>query len=175
MINYPYLKLLKTYINSKNKTKFGFLEASKLKFKAGIFDCDFRMEVNSGRYNVLADMGRYNHGFITGWAEKAKKHSFYPIIAGIATKYRHRIPYRSEFLVETQFIYFDERWAYCLTNFILNDKISSILLAKIAMAKNGKLLSKEQIEEYLEFNLDIDDVPDIVQKWKNLDQTYVGL
>ena len=40
-------------------------DETALIFRAGIFDIDPYLEINNGRYQTLADIGRFNHGFRT--------------------------------------------------------------------------------------------------------------
>lgn len=72
MINYPFIRLFKAYINSKFSNKVDIADETSLVFRAGFFDIDPYFEINNGRYQTLADIGRFNHGFRTGFFKIAK-------------------------------------------------------------------------------------------------------
>ena len=88
MINYPYIKLLKAYFTSRTKERLRITDETILEFKAGIFDIDPYFEINNGRYHILGDIGRFDHGFRTGFFKKAIKYKLSFMVAGSTAKYR---------------------------------------------------------------------------------------
>ena len=86
MINYPYGKILKSYFLSKTKRKLKITDESILEFKAGIFDIDPYCEINNGRYHILGDIGRFDHGFRTGFFKRAIKYKLSFMVAGSQRK-----------------------------------------------------------------------------------------
>ena len=96
MVNYPYFRFIKTYLQSKFQPQISLSKFLKLTLNQSLMDIDFNGEINNGRYLVLADLGRFNHGFLTGYFKAARKHRFNPMIAGIIAKYRYRIPYNKK-------------------------------------------------------------------------------
>ena len=73
MFNYPFFNLIKAYIASKFSKRVKIEDETTLSMRCGISDIDPYLEINNGRYQTLADVGRFNHGFRTGFFSTAKK------------------------------------------------------------------------------------------------------
>ena len=73
MLNYPFFSLLRAYVASKFTRKVKIEDETTLSMRCGISDIDPYLEINNGRYQTLADIGRFNHGFRSGFFGKAKK------------------------------------------------------------------------------------------------------
>ena len=58
--------------------------------RCGFSDIDPYLEINNGRYQTLADIGRFPHGFRTFFST-AKKNKIYFTVSSM--KYRYRIPF----------------------------------------------------------------------------------
>ena len=119
MFNYPFFSLIKAYIASKFSKRVKIEDETTLSMRCGFSDIDPYLEINNGRYQTLADIGRFNHGFRTGLIRKAKKNKIYFTVAGASVKYRYRIPFGEKFKMTTKIIYVDDKWTYYLHKFIV--------------------------------------------------------
>ena len=163
MLNYPFFSLFRSYFASKFANKAKIEDETILTMRCGISDIDPYMEINNGRYQTLADIGRFNHGFRTGFFSIAKKNKIYFTVAGASIKYRHRIPFGEKFTMTTKIIYVDEKWTYYLHKFIVKGRVTSTLLARTGVVKDGKLIKSKDAS--LIFNLNIPDLN--LPKWVN--------
>ena len=174
MINYPYLRLLKAYYDSKSKEPLKIEGESVLRFRAGIFDIDPYMEINNGRYHTLGDIGRFNHGFRTGFYKKSRKHNLIFTLAGATAKYRHRIPFWKKFEMRTKLVFTDDRWVYYKTDFYSEGRLSSSILARTGTVKDRKLITTKEAANYFELDVPNYDLPDWVSLWIKSDSKYPG-
>ena len=142
MINYPYIRLLITYLNSKKKQRIGIYDQSILRFRAGLFDIDPYLEVNNGRYHTLGDIGRFNHGFLTGFYKKSRENNLIFTVAGSTAKYRHRIPVGTNFEMRTKIVLTDDKLVYYLTDFYSKNRLSSSILATAGLSLSAFTLSR---------------------------------
>ena len=116
----PFFSLIKAYIASKFSKRVKIEDETTLSMRCGFSDIDPHLEINNGRYQTLADIGRFNHGFRTGFFSTAKKNKIYFTVAGASMKYRYRIPFGEKFKMTTKIIYVDDKWTYFLHKFIVN-------------------------------------------------------
>ena len=174
MINYPYMRLLRIYFLSKTKQKLDIKAETDLFFKAGIFDIDPYQEINNGRYHILADIGRFNHGFRTGFFAKAIKHKLSFTVAGSTAKYRHRIQYGKRFKMTTKIIFTDEKWAYYLTNFFTDKKLCVSIMARTGTIKNGKLINTKESSKLFDLEVPNYELSDWILSWIKSDEKYPG-
>tara|TARA_B000000609_G_C24155506_1_gene340205 strand:+ start:427 stop:960 length:534 start_codon:yes stop_codon:yes gene_type:complete len=175
MVNYPYFRFIKTYLQSKFQPQISPEQVSEINLKSSLMDIDFNGEINNGRYLVLADLGRFNHGFLTGYFKAARKHRFYPMIAGIIAKYRYRIPYNKKFRMTTRIIFFDDKWSYFETKFFYKDKLSTTIFARTGSVLKGKLLYIKDLERLIgQKNNMTTDIPEIVKNWEKVDSNFEG-
>ena len=174
MINYPYIRLLITYLNSKKKERISIYDQSILRFRAGLFDIDPYLEINNGRYHTLGDIGRFNHGFLTGFYKKSRENNLIFTVAGATAKYRHRIPFGMKFEMRTKIVFTDDKWVYYLTDFHSENRLRSSILARTGTVKNGKLLSTKEASKYFDLNIPSYDIPDWISLWIKSDEKFPG-
>lgn len=174
MINYPYSRLFKIYLLSKVKEKIDIKCETDLYFRAGIFDIDPYLEINNARYHTLADVGRFNHGFRTGFFAKAIQHKLSFTVAGSTAKYRHRIPFGKKFKMSTKIIFTDEKWVYYLTNFSRKNKLCVSIMARTGTVKNGRLVRTKEASNYFELKAPSYELPEWVSSWIKSDEKYPG-
>ena len=174
MINYPYIRLITTFIRSKGKEPLNIDGQSILHFRAGIFDIDPYFEINNGRYHTLGDIGRFNHGFRTGFYKKSRQHGLIFTLAGATAKYRHRIPFGKKFEMRTKIVFTDDRWVYYMTDFHSGGRLSSSILARTGTVKKGKLISTKESAKYFELNVPNYVIPEWVSLWIQSDSKYPG-
>ena len=65
MYNYPFIRLIRAYISSLFSEKVTIEDKTTISMRCSIGDIDPYWEMNNGRYQQLADIGRFNHGFRT--------------------------------------------------------------------------------------------------------------
>jgi len=170
MFTYPFLTFLRAYFASKFTKKIKIEDETTLSMRCGISDLDPYLEINNGRYQTLADIGRYNHGFKTGVFSIAKKNKLYFTVAGASIKYRYRIPFGEKFKMTTKIIYVDDKWTYFLHKFIVKNQITSTLLIRSGVVKNGKLIKSKEVSKIFNFNIPKTTLPTWVEYWIKSDE-----
>ena len=170
MFNYPFFSLIKAYIASKFSKKVKIEDETALSMRCGFSDIDPYLEINNGRYQTLADIGRFYHGFKTGFFSSAKKNKIYFTVAGAPMKYRYRIPFGEKFKMTTKIIYVDDKRTYFLHKFIVKNQITSTLLVRTGGVKNGKLIKSEEASKIFNFNIPKAKLPLWVNDWIKSDE-----
>ena len=170
MLNYPFFSLFRAYFASIFTKKVKIEDETTLSMRCGISDIDPYLEINNGRYQTLADIGRFNHGFRTGFFRKAKKNKIYFTVAGASVKYRYRIPLGKKFKMTTKIIYVDEKWTYYLHKFIVKNQITSTVLVRTGVVKNGKLIKSKEASMIFNFNIPNAKLPIWVNNWIKSDE-----
>ena len=170
MLSYPFLRLTKAFIKSLLTKKIKIQDKTIISMRCGVGDIDPYFEMNNGRYQQLADLGRFNHGFRTGFFRIALKNKITFTVAGTSTKYRYRIPYGKKFSMTTKIIYIDEKWTYYLHEFIYNNRITSTVLARTGVVKNGKLVLSRDAAKIFNLNFLDTKLPLWVEAWIDSDK-----
>ena len=171
MYNYPFIRLIRAYISSLFSEKVTVEDKTTISMRCSIGDIDPYWEMNNGRYQQLADIGRFNHGFRTGFFIKDLKNKISFTVAGTATKYRYRIPFGKNFTMTTKVIYVDEKWTYYYHEFIYNGRITSTILARTGMVKNGKLVRSKEASKIFNLNIPKVELPLWVADWIKSDES----
>ena len=65
MYNYPFIRLIRAFLLSLFSEKVTVKDKTTISMRCSIGDIDPYWEMNNGRYQQLADIGRFNHGFRT--------------------------------------------------------------------------------------------------------------
>ena len=73
MLNYQFFSLFRAYFVSKFAKKVKIEDETTLSMRCGISNIDPYLEINNSRYQTLADIGRFHHGFRTSCFNVAKK------------------------------------------------------------------------------------------------------
>ena len=170
MFTYPFLTLLRAYFASRFTKKVKIEDETTISIRCGISDIDPYLEINNGRYQTLADIGRFNHAFKTGIFSKVRKNKMYFTVAGASIKYRYRIPFGKKFKMTTKIIYVDDKWTYFLHKFIVKNQITSTLLVRSGVVKNGKLIKSKELQKIFNFNIPKDKLPLWIKEWIKSDE-----
>ena len=174
MLNYPFLRLTKAFIKSMLTKRIKIQDKTIISMRCGVGDIDPYFEMNNGRYQQLADLGRFNHGFRTGFYKKARSENLYFTVVGVSAKYRYRIPFGKNFTMTTKIIHSDEKWIYYLTDFSHNNRVSTSLLARTGVLRAGKLVRPNEVEEIFQMKLTKYQVPEWVELWIKSDLKRPG-
>ena len=74
----------------------------------------------------------------------------------------------------TKIIYYDDKWIYYHHNFIYNKQITTSLLVRTGVLKNGKLVRPKDAEGYFEMALPKLAMPEWVESWIKTDEKFPG-
>ena len=141
---YPLLKLTKTLITAKYRSKLNLEDKSILTFRASLMDIDIFTELNHARYFNLMELGRWDYSTRIGFITILRKNKWGIAVGGASIRYRRRIPFLSKFTLTTQLICHDGRWIYFLQETHRNYKICSSALIKVGItSKQGVVPATE--------------------------------
>jgi acyl-CoA thioesterase FadM len=162
---YPYLKLASTLIKAKFNSKLALDEGSILKFRAGFTDIDPFIELNTARYFIYMELGRWDFSSRVGFLKLMRSKKWGVAVGGSSVRFRRRIPFLRKFTLTTQLICHDGRWFYFLQETHMNDRICSSALMKIGItSKSGLVPSAEVLEKMNRTDWDCK-IPDWINDW----------
>lgn len=145
---YPYLRFFKTLVTTKSEGVSDPLQVGVLNLRVNIWDIDVYLELNNGRHLTLMDLGRFHLGKKAGLFDILKKRKWGLMVAGINSKYRHRLRYGQKFELHTKLIGYDERWFFFHQQIKIGEKVHSQALIKTAVtSKEGIVPSIEMLKE----------------------------
>ena len=70
----------------------------------------------------------------------------------------------------TQIIYVDEKWTYYLHKFIVGNQVTTTLLVRTGIVKNGKLIRSKEAAVIFNFNIPSIKLPKWVSDWIKSDE-----
>ena len=143
---YPYLRLARVLITSRNKPKLDFFskESDAIPLMVWPQDIDPFLELNNGRYVTLLDLGRYGFGTRVDINTFLKKNQWSLTITGTYNEYRHRLRLFQKFELKTKIIGYDANWFYFFQKIERHEKTYMASVVKYAFtSKNGIVKPKE--------------------------------
>ncbi len=162
---YPLLKLTKTLVAAKFRTKLDLEDKSVLTFRASLMDIDIFTELNHARYLNLMELGRWDYSTRIGFISIMKQNKWGIAVGGASIRYRRRIPFLAKFTLSTQFICHDGRWIYFLQETHRNTKICSSALMKVGITSKQGLVPATEVTKAFHRPDFGTEMPDWVNAW----------
>ena len=140
-----YLRLIiyfcKLWCTSK-RTNISVLGCSTVRMHVWPNDLDFNMHMNNGRYLTVMDIGRFDFMIRTGMFKIAMKKGYGPVLGSAKVRYRLPLMPFQAYDLQTQLVYWDEKWAYFEQRFIIANGDKAGAVAAIALLKGSLFDSK---------------------------------
>lgn len=152
----------------KQSPKIDFLATVKRPFRVGLRDIDFNIHINNARYLVFMEKARWDHSVQTGIFNTLFKNKINFIVAGIEIGYIREIRLFTRFNVETTYLGWDEKYFYMEQRCVVKGKLHGYALIKSAFTQKGKVITPEQVMEYIPSENRPENLPEHMQIWKDL-------
>lgn len=133
-----WLRVLWIFLASLGKPRLShILDISRLNFRVFPTDLDSNLHMNNGRYLTIMDLGRLDLILRTGLLRFMREHKNVPILAAATLRYRLPLDPWQRYTLETQVVYWDERWIFLEQRFILADGPKAGAIAAIGLVKGS--------------------------------------
>ena len=164
---YPYLRLVKVMLSSRNEGKPDPFKESVLALRVNVWDLDIFLELNNGRHLTLMDLGRFHLGKSAGLFEVLKEYKWGLMVAGVNVKYRHRLKYGQRFTLSTRLIDFDDRWFFFHQQIKVGEKVCSQALVKTAVTSREGLVPTIKMREAMGIESWQPEKSEWIKDWEN--------
>ena len=88
---YVWARLAKVALSAKRRGAYSFGGESRLAFRCLPTDIDFNGHLNNARYMMLADLGRIDIFFRSGFVKAAREHGWAPMLGGVQATFVREI------------------------------------------------------------------------------------
>lgn len=171
-------ELIRSYrLSKKHPGNLDFLDPVTRSFRVGFRDIDFNMHINNAKYLRFMERARWDHPVQTGAFNKMWKHKLNFIVAGIEIGFIREIKLFTKFDVETRYIGWDEKYFYIEQRLLVKGKIHAYAVVKAVFTQKGKVLTPQQVMEYIPTQLQPEILPEHMDLWKNMSaakRAYAG-
>ena len=130
-----YFRLILCIIKSLCAAKMDILEKSVMRFHVLPTDLDFNMHMNNGRYLTIMDLGRLDMMIRTGLIKAVTGKTHAPVVGTAKIRYRLPLLPFQAYDLETEFVYWDDEWAYIEQRFVIAKGPKKGAVAAIAVVK----------------------------------------
>ena len=135
-------------------------------------DVDPYFHLNNGRYLTLMDFGRYQYAVRTGALVPMLRRRFWPLVGGIAIRYRRSIDLWRHFNLVTRLCAMQGKWFYFEQRFESQGSVHAHAYVRFVFRHNQRSLSVEEVCPEIGWPLLSDAPPDIVWE-QNLSSNIV--
>jgi len=155
-----YLRLLILFIRSRFKPRLGLMDKSVLKFYVLPSDLDINMHMNNGRFNSIMDLGRVDIMLRTGFLKIMHQRKWLGVVGSIHTRFRRPLKLFQAYELQSQVIYWDDKWTWIEHKMYSPGKLKGKLKGKLICSalvqtiilKKGEHVSTEEIHQLLAFD-----------------------
>lgn len=161
-----YFRLLWIALSSLWRGRIHLLDESSISRRVRPGDIDLNLHVNNGRYLTLADLGRMDFFLRCGLMGLMFKHKWKPIIAGVMSRYHRGLVLFQPYIITTQILGWDDKWAYLEHRFErVNKVVATIVVKGLFVGPRGRV-SMQEVVEALGFVGGSPEIPAAIRSWE---------
>lgn len=141
------------------------LSIATLYFRVWPFDLDMNLHVNNGRYLTMMDLGRIHLTALSGILLPSIKKGWMPVLGSAKIHYLKPLNLFNRFQMQTQVVYWDEKWIYLEQKFFHKDILCATALVKaLFTSKTGKIPPDKIIHTFNQ-SVERPDIPENIRNW----------
>lgn len=160
-----YGRLLAAIVEGIRAPKVAFFEKTSISFRVLPHDCDPNMHLTNSRYLTFCDLARI-HGFISfGIMKACLKKGWFPVVDAQEIRYFRGIKPFQKFTIKSQFVAWDEKYLYCVQEFIVNSKIVAIAHVRGGLLGKKGIVAPHIFAKTLLENMQSPSLPPYLEKW----------
>ena len=144
----------------------GFLDTSRISYRALPFDCDVNLHLTNSRYPAFMDLARTYMIADMGLMNKFLKMKWMPIVNASEFTYIRDIKPFEKFEIETKVVGWDEKYFYIEQRFITARGLHCIVHVRGVFVCNCKQVPIETLVSEAGYHGEIPELPPEVVKWK---------
>lgn len=146
----------------------GFLELSRITYRALPSDCDINFHLTNSRYPAFMDLARTYMMAEMGLLKPFLKLKWMPIVNASAFTYIKDIKPLSSFDIETQIVGWDEKYFYIEHRFVSDAGLHCIVYVRGVFVHKRKLVPISQLISVAGFDGEMPTLPEEIVQWKRL-------
>jgi acyl-CoA thioesterase FadM len=160
-----WLRIIITIITAQFRKKTNPDEEISLKFRVWVTDVDFSI-MNNTAMLAITELGRWDLAVRTGFLNYARKNRLYLPLASISSQFIRPLRRFQKFQLNTQLIYWDEKWIYISHSISRKGKMVAVALAKCAVKKGRELIPFERIINDLKWKMKPKNRPEMIDRFE---------
>ncbi|MCL1063019.1 thioesterase family protein [Shewanella benthica] len=162
-----YFRLIWLFIwRVRHCNAIGFLDTSRITYRALPFDCDINLHVTNSRYPAFLDLARTYMMAEMGFLKKFIKMKWMPIVNAAEFTYIRDIKPFTRFEIETKLVGWDEKYFYIEHRFVSAKTLHCIVHVRGVFVCRGKQVPIETMIKEVNFEGPAPELPPEVVKWK---------
>ncbi|PYG29553.1 acyl-CoA thioesterase [Pelagimonas varians] len=163
---YPYIRLAKGLLGSRNASKIDLLDTHISHHMCWPWDIDPWKELNNGRTLTIYDLGRLPAGDRVGMYGPMKTHKWGMTIAGTTIRYRRRVRVFDKVEMRTRILGWDGRFFYMDQSMWKTDgQCSSHAVLRMALTDKSGIVDPQNMMDILKPGVTSPSLPQWVQTW----------
>jgi len=147
-----YLRLLILFIKSRWKPQLDLVDKSILKFYVLPTDLDINMHMNNGRFNSIMDLGRVDIMQRTGLLAVLRQRKWFGVVGSIHTRFRRPLKLFQAYELQSQIIYWDDKWTWVEHKMYSRDKLICSALVQTLIRIKGANVATPELLKLLSFD-----------------------
>ncbi|MCG9728971.1 thioesterase family protein [Shewanella sp. Isolate13] len=163
-----YFRLIWLFLwRNRHCNKIGFLDTSRLAYRALPTDCDINFHLTNSRYPAFMDLARTYMMAEMGFLKRFLKLGWMPIVNAAEFTYIRDIKPFAKFEIETKLVGWDEKYFYIEQRFVSERGLHCIAHVRGVFVCKGKQVAIETMLAEVGFNDPAPQLPPEVIKWKS--------
>lgn len=107
-----WFRTLLTILFARFKKPLEVMEEGRVRMRVWPTDLDIAVHMNNGRYLTLADIGRWEMLFRTGFWPKMRARGWHPVVGTSKVWHRRSLMPFQPFDLTTRVLFWDDKWTY---------------------------------------------------------------
>ncbi|MFQ6372107.1 thioesterase family protein [Shewanella sp. YIC-542] len=152
----------------RHARRIGFLEVSRLSFRAWPSDCDINLHLTNARYPALMDLARTFMLAEMGLLKAFWQRKWLPVVNASEFTFIRDIKPLSKFNIDTRVLGWDEKYFYIEQRFVSERGLHAIANVRGLFVCNGKKITIDALLNAVHYQGETPQLPDDVLLWKQL-------
>ncbi|MEM0898954.1 MAG: thioesterase family protein [Pseudomonadota bacterium] len=107
-----WFRTLLTILFARFRPRLEVMEEGRMRLRVWPTDLDIAVHMNNGRYLTIADLGRWELLFRTGFWPKMRANGWHPVVGTSKIWHRRSLMPFQPFDLTTRVLFWDEKWIY---------------------------------------------------------------
>ncbi|QBF82837.1 thioesterase [Shewanella maritima] len=162
-----YFRLIWLFLWRIHRTKrIGFLDVSRISFRALPLDCDINMHLTNSRYPAFMDLARTHMIAEMGFMKRFLRLGWLPIVNASEFTFIRDIKPMEKFEIETKIVGWDQKYFYIEHRFVTKRGLHCIVHVRGVFLHKGKQVPIAELVREAGFDGEQPQMPAEVVKWK---------
>ena len=138
-------RLAVTTVGSITRGEAHPLDETRFALRVWPNDIDLYGHMNNGRYLMLMDIGRWDHGLRTGLVRTAARRGWKPVLGAATVRFRRELRALARFELATRISCWDHKWLFVEQSFEQGGEICAWAGVKVVFKSGRKTVSPQEL------------------------------